>query len=142
MARFLRSVQTYHKSMCHGYSTISVTVNSGLRVITLQRPEKFNAFNNEMYNEVLEDLSKAADDENTVVTALTGAGEYFSSGNDLTAFSQVPSNLEQRKEFSKIKGQRLIKGQLLNFMIKSKDVSDAQTSKRLNDHSIEKKSKV
>ena len=93
----------------HSYSTISVTVDKGLRVITLQRPDKFNAFNNEMYNEVLEDLHAAAEDDQTVVAAITGAGKYFSSGNDLNSFAAVSQDLEERKEFSKIKGQRLIK---------------------------------
>lgn len=93
----------------HSYSTISVTVDKGLRVITLQRPDKFNAFNNEMYNEVLEDLDAAAEDDQTAVAAITGAGKYFSSGNDLNSFAAVSQDLEERKEFSKIKGQRLIK---------------------------------
>ena len=94
---------------CHSYSTISVVVESGLRTITLNRPEKFNAFNNQMYNEVLEDLNTAADDDSTVIAAITGAGRYFSSGNDLTTFSQVSNNLEERRQFSKVKGERLIK---------------------------------
>ena len=34
------------------YSTIAVTKEAGLRSITLNRPDKLNAFNNEMYNEV------------------------------------------------------------------------------------------
>merc|ERR1712154_583173 len=91
------------------YSTISVTVEQGLRTITLQRPDKFNAFNNQMYTEVLEDLHAAADDDQTVVTAITGAGKYFSSGNDLTTFSEVSTDLEERKQFSRTKGERLIK---------------------------------
>ena len=105
----LRCSRLVHHKLHHSYSTISVTVEEGLRVITLQRPEKFNAFNNEMYNEVLEDLHAAAEDDQTVVAAITGAGKYFSSGNDLTSFSAVSQDLEERKEFSKIKGQRLIK---------------------------------
>ena len=34
------------------YSTIAVTKEANLRSITLNRPDKLNAFNNEMYNEV------------------------------------------------------------------------------------------
>ena len=34
------------------YSTIAVTKHAGLRSITLNRPDKLNAFNNDMYNEV------------------------------------------------------------------------------------------
>ena len=84
----------------HSYSTISVTVDKGLRVIKLQRPDKFNAFNNEMYNEVLEDLHAAAEDDQTAVGGITGVGKYFSSGNDLNSFAAVSQDLEERKEFS------------------------------------------
>merc|ERR1719249_203965 len=77
------------------YSTITVTKHAGLRSITLNRPDKLNAFNNDMYNEVLEELGEAAKDEETTVTTITGAGKYFSSGNDMTSFSEVPSGGRQ-----------------------------------------------
>merc|ERR1719234_2884753 len=89
------------------YSTITVTKHAGLRSITLNRPDKLNAFNNDMYNEVLEDLGEAAKDEETTVTTITGAGKYFSSGNDMTSFSEVPAG--GRREFSTLKGERLIR---------------------------------
>jgi len=89
------------------YSTIAVTKHAGLRSITLNRPDKLNAFNNDMYNEVLEDLGEAAKDEETTVTTITGAGKYFSSGNDMTSFSEVPPG--GRREFSTLKGERLIR---------------------------------
>ena len=38
------------------YSTIAVTKHAGLRSITLNRPDKLNAFNNDMYNEVKDSL--------------------------------------------------------------------------------------
>jgi len=89
------------------YSTIAVTKHAGLRSITLNRPDKLNAFNNDMYNEVLEELGEAAKDEETTVTTITGAGKYFSSGNDMTSFSEVPAG--GRREFSTLKGERLIR---------------------------------
>ena len=39
------------------YSTIAVTKHAGLRSITLNRPDKLNAFNNDMYNEVRDSSS-------------------------------------------------------------------------------------
>merc|ERR1719237_577160 len=89
------------------YSTIAVTKHAGLRSITLNRPDKLNAFNNDMYNEVLEQLGEAAKDEETTVTTITGAGKYFSSGNDMTSFSEVPAG--GRRDFSTLKGERLIR---------------------------------
>merc|ERR1719266_278370 len=89
------------------YSTITVTKEAGLRSITLNRPDKLNAFNNDMYNEVLEQLGEAAKDEETTVTTITGAGKYFSSGNDMTSFSEVAAG--GRREFSTLKGERLLR---------------------------------
>jgi len=89
------------------YSTIAVTKEANLRSITLNRPDKLNAFNNEMYNELLHELGEAGRDDDTTVTTITGAGKYFSSGNDMTSFSEVPTG--GRREFSTLKGERLIR---------------------------------
>ena len=35
------------------------------------------------------------------------SGKYFSSGNDMTSFSEVPTG--GRREFSTLKGERLIR---------------------------------
>ncbi|KAG8225531.1 hypothetical protein J437_LFUL006070 [Ladona fulva] len=62
---------------------ITVDVDNGLRVITLNRPKKKNALSTEMYDGLSQALREAAEDENTVITVLTGNGDYYSSGNDL-----------------------------------------------------------
>ena len=43
-----------------------------------------------MYTEVQHALQAAGDDSSVVVTVLTGAGDYYSSGNDLSNFAQIP----------------------------------------------------
>ena len=50
------------------YSTIAVTKHAGLRSITLNRPDKLNAFNNDMYNEVKDSLLS-----NNSITAIPGS---------------------------------------------------------------------
>ena len=52
----LRSLSTSSFSSFLSYSTIAVTKHAGLRSITLNRPDKLNAFNNDMYNEVMDSL--------------------------------------------------------------------------------------
>lgn len=42
-----------------------------------------------MYREVITALKQAGQDD-SVVTLLTGAGEYFCSGNDLNNFLNIP----------------------------------------------------
>ena len=43
-----------------------------------------------MYKEVQRALEEAGQDSNVVVTVLTGAGNYYCSGNDLSNFTQIP----------------------------------------------------
>ena len=42
-----------------------------------------------MYREIISALQQAGQDD-SVVTLLTGAGEYFCSGNDLNNFLNIP----------------------------------------------------
>lgn len=56
-----------------------------VRRITLNRPEKRNAMNNELRTEVFRALEEADVDDSVRVTILRGAGKAFCSGYDLTA---------------------------------------------------------
>ncbi len=69
-----------------------------------------------MYLEVISTLEAAAKDEDVGVMALTGAGEYFSSGNDLTMFAAAksPGDLKDLAD----KGRELLKmfvGSFIDF---------------------------
>jgi len=79
---------------------LEVLQNGSLRILKLNRPKKFNAFNQGMYAGVQLELEKAAADENTSITALTGAGDYFSSGNDLNMFQKIPQTEQELREFA------------------------------------------
>jgi enoyl-CoA hydratase/carnithine racemase len=54
-----------------------------VRLLTLNRPEALNAFNDDLYDAVAEALAKAADDPGVAVVVITGAGRAFSAGQDL-----------------------------------------------------------
>src|SRR3954454_18650464 len=65
-----------------------VTIEAGddagkVRVITLNRPDKLNAFNTALYNAAGDALQAAADDDSVSVAVLTGNGRAFSAGQDL-----------------------------------------------------------
>lgn len=60
-----------------------------VRTITLNRPEKKNAVNAEMYARMNELLETASADEETRVVVFRGAGGNFTSGNDLAEFQGV-----------------------------------------------------
>lgn len=55
--------------------------------ITLNRPERYNAFGGMMRQEILDVLNRVADDENIRVVVITGAGKYFCTGGDVGEFA-------------------------------------------------------
>jgi len=58
-------------------------VAPGVRRITLNRPEKRNAINNQLRGELLSELRRTDGDERVRVSIIRGAGKCFSSGYDL-----------------------------------------------------------
>lgn len=54
-----------------------------VRVLTLDRPEALNAFNEALYDATCEALADAAADPGVAVVVITGNGRAFSAGTDL-----------------------------------------------------------
>lgn len=65
------------------YETIEYRVDQGVCVITLNRPDKFNAFTAQMHKEMLAALKTAAKTEEVRCIVITGAGKAFNAGQDL-----------------------------------------------------------
>lgn len=55
-----------------------------VRVLTLNRPDKANAFNERLYHTAAAALREAEADESVSVVVVTGAGRVFSGGVDIT----------------------------------------------------------
>lgn len=72
------------------YEHLSVTCEDGLRIITFNRPEKKNALNEKMFEEIVVALKEAAEDPDTRITATTGAGTVYTAGNDKGNFRTMP----------------------------------------------------
>jgi trans-feruloyl-CoA hydratase/vanillin synthase len=68
------------------YQTVDINKEDGLTWVTLNRPEKRNAMNPTMHFEMVEILDDLADDPETLVVLLTGAGESFCAGMDLKEY--------------------------------------------------------
>jgi Enoyl-CoA hydratase/isomerase len=68
-------------------------------VITLNRPRKQNAFNNEIYNTLVECLDAAENDARVIAVVLTANGPAFSSGADL---NEVTQDLADSSKYSSI----------------------------------------
>ncbi|XP_061447081.1 enoyl-CoA delta isomerase 2 isoform X3 [Rhineura floridana] len=73
-----------------GYETLEVSTKDNITKIVLNRPKVKNAVNQKMYSEIIEALEEAAKDD-SVITVLTGNGDYYSSGNDLNNFVNLPA---------------------------------------------------
>jgi 2-(1,2-epoxy-1,2-dihydrophenyl)acetyl-CoA isomerase len=64
--------------------TLWVERADGVTTVTLQRPDKKNAMNGRMWRELVEVFDETADDRDTRVLVITGSGDGFCSGADLT----------------------------------------------------------
>lgn len=62
--------------------------SEGIATLTFNRPDKFNAFNWEMENEVFEAFSQVDQDKDVRVLVITGAGPAFSTGADVEEMLQ------------------------------------------------------
>ncbi len=69
------------------YKTILFEPKDNVLKITLNRPDVYNAFNEEMLFELQDAFKKAAENESIRCVILTGAGKAFCSGQDLKDFN-------------------------------------------------------
>jgi enoyl-CoA hydratase len=67
------------------YKTILVEKKNHLAVLSFNRPEKLNAINLQVKQEVSQALTELEADDDVRVVIMTGAGRAFSSGYDITA---------------------------------------------------------
>jgi len=66
------------------YSTILYEVEDNVLTLTLNRPEKLNAFNRDMMREMINAFDRADEDDNVRAIIVTGAGRGFCAGADLS----------------------------------------------------------
>lgn len=64
-------------------SSILSSTQGGVRLLTLNRPDKFNSFNREMALLLQQELDAAAADKSVRAVLLTGEGKAFCAGQDL-----------------------------------------------------------
>jgi enoyl-CoA hydratase/carnithine racemase len=76
-------------------SDVLLIENRGrVRILTFNRPQAKNAFNDDLYDACAEALQAAADDPSVAVVVLTGAEGAFSAGQDLSEMTK-PRTPEQ-----------------------------------------------
>lgn len=67
------------------FETLLYDVDEGILTLTLNRPEKLNAFTATMMNELIEAFDRADADDAVRTIIVTGAGRAFCAGADLSA---------------------------------------------------------
>src|SRR5271155_3700289 len=67
-------------------------VAGGIATLTLNRPDKLNAWTAQMAAEVREAMEAAQADDNVRVIILTGAGRGFCAGADMSLLNELAAN--------------------------------------------------
>ena len=90
---------------------IKVTEDSGIVTITLNRPERLNAFVDHMRRDLAEALEEAGSDPAVRVVIITGAGRAFCAGGDVKFMAELVERNES-EEFARLLGaaRRVILG--------------------------------
>ena len=76
------------------FQTIIYEQANGIGTITLNRPDRLNAWNDQVNKEVTEVVKSADADDEVRVLVITGAGRAFCAGADVRGFAQA---IEERK---------------------------------------------
>ena len=89
------------------YEKIMYSVEQATARITLNRPDKRNALDDQIINEMKHALDEAARDASVRVVLVSGAGKDFSSGADLAALrkiseASVTENVANARNFSEL----------------------------------------
>jgi len=82
--------------------TLLIENRAAVRILTMNRPEKRNALNFELAKGLLDALKDADADESVGALVLTGAGQGFCAGADLSEFKELGTGLaaEERAELT------------------------------------------
>jgi len=66
------------------YEQIATQIDHGILTLTLNRPDKLNAFTAKMMNEMIDVFTKVNSDDSVGAVIVTGAGRAFCAGADLS----------------------------------------------------------
>lgn len=87
--------------------TLLTENQGGVRILTLDRPDKRNALNDELIAELKDALREADADESVRAIVIRGAGKDFCSGADLSALQKIANatheeNLEDARSLGEL----------------------------------------
>jgi 2-(1,2-epoxy-1,2-dihydrophenyl)acetyl-CoA isomerase len=91
--------------MRHNYTLVKYHVEDSIAKITLNSPEKMNAFEVALMNDLICAMNEAAEDPTVKVVVLTGAGKAFCAGGDVSHMKTL--DLEGAYDYIK-NGKKLV----------------------------------
>jgi enoyl-CoA hydratase len=74
------------------YETIKFDRRGRILYVTFNQPDKLNSFAGRSHSELSEVFTDAADDRDSDIIVLTGAGRVFSAGGDIIAMQRLRDN--------------------------------------------------
>jgi enoyl-CoA hydratase len=93
------------------YATVRFERRGRVAIVTLDRPERLNAYDTAMRDDLFAVLGAVDDDFEVRAVVFRGAGPAFSSGGDLAEFGSAPSPVVARA----VRFQRDVWGRLLHL---------------------------
>jgi len=93
------------------FATLRYEKRGAIGIVTLDRPEKLNAYNVAMRDDLYEALGAADQDPEVRALVLRGRGRAFSTGGDVSEFGTAPSPLVARM----VRWRRDVWGRLLSL---------------------------
>ncbi len=83
------------------YEQITYEVTNSVAILTMNRPDKLNAFTGKMLSEMLDALDRVDNDDNVRALIITGAGRGFCAGADLSGGDRTFSSGVKPGEFDR-----------------------------------------
>jgi 2-(1,2-epoxy-1,2-dihydrophenyl)acetyl-CoA isomerase len=104
------------------YETILHDVTDGVATVTLNRPDKLNAYTTQMGDEVVDAFARMRDDDSVRAVVLTGAGRGFCAGVDLEHLKAHQAGRNAAQGSPRLGEERFIKSFPLELLAYPKPV--------------------
>jgi enoyl-CoA hydratase/carnithine racemase len=90
------------------YETLAVSLADGVANVVLNRPDKSNAMNRQMWDDIRDVFCKLDETPEARVVVLSGAGRNFNAGIDLAMLSQITDTASGRAAHQREELRRVI----------------------------------
>lgn len=86
-------------------AAVELQVTGAIATVTLNRPDRMNAMNDELLDQLADALGRVGDDDEIGAVILTGAGRAFCVGGDLQGFSEDGGETPRSEAVSRLRRQ-------------------------------------